>query len=404
MLKTRLYYKDEYCQKFTATVVEVKELENGTYAVILENTAFYPTGGGQPHDTGTLNGVKVLQVEEMDGIIHHIVEQPLTIGEEVVGEIDWSRRFDHMQQHSGQHILTAAFEELFEMPTVSFHLGEEICTIDLDAKEVTDEQLEKVETRANEIIRQNLPIEKKWVTEDELAQYPLRKEVTVSDEIRLVIIPGIDYNGCGGTHPRSTGEVMALKILGTEKMKKKVRVHFIAGDRILTQFQRKHEILKVASQLLSAPEERIVDTLKNVLEKNVQLEKTLEMTRETIRQYEAKAILETKKNGLVHAVYTGETIKGLQQLAKIIVSEDEEAIAILVTENEENLQFVIALGSKVQMNLRDISQMVLSLIEGKGGGSPTLIQGGGKRTMDPTDFIHEVEKIIFEKIQVIKES
>ncbi|MFK4998913.1 alanyl-tRNA editing protein [Bacillus sp. N9] len=191
---------------------------------------FYPTGGGQPFDMGTLNGIEVLNVEEVDGEIHHTVSKRLDTTDEIEGVIDWERRFDHMQQHTGQHILTSAFVELFGLHTVSFHLGKEICTIDLDVEHVSSEQLVAAERLANEVILKNLPIETKWVTGDELEQYSLRKELAVTDDIRLVIIPNFDYNGCGGTHPSSTGQVSAIKILATEKQKQKyVCTLFVVG-------------------------------------------------------------------------------------------------------------------------------------------------------------------------------
>ena len=186
--------------------------------------------GGQPNDIGTLADQHVINVEEIDGEIRHYLEGPfLDTNKEIAGTIDWERRFDHMQQHTGQHLLSAAFDQLFEYRTIGFHLGAEIVTIDLETEVLTEHQVQRAEGLANQIILENRPIEVKWVTEEELSQYPLRKETKVKDDIRLVIIPDFDYNGCGGTHPKATGEVSSVKVLDWERQKKKVRVQFVCG-------------------------------------------------------------------------------------------------------------------------------------------------------------------------------
>jgi alanyl-tRNA synthetase len=213
MTTEKVYYQDPYKQSFTTKLVKQAQDKNGGYYVVLEKTIFYPTGGGQPHDTGMINGVHVYEVEEIDGEIRHYVEQPIESHNEIIGEIAWDRRFDHMQQHTGQHILSAAFEEVYGYKTVSFHLGKELCTIDLEISNLNEEEANQTEELANKIILENRPIETKWITEAELSHYSLRKELSVSENIRLVIIPNFDYNGCGGTHPNSTGQVSAIKIL-----------------------------------------------------------------------------------------------------------------------------------------------------------------------------------------------
>ena len=196
MLQDRLYYQDPYLTSFTTTVAQQAIDEQGRPFVVLENTAFYPTGGGQPHDTGVIDNQMVVNVEEVDGEIRHYVEQPITDTGIVSGQIDWARRFDHMQQHTGQHILTAAFVELFGYATVSFHLGREFVTIDLETDAVSPEELQAAESLANAVILENRTIEQRWVTKDELSTYSLRKNISVNEEIRLVIIPNFDTNGC----------------------------------------------------------------------------------------------------------------------------------------------------------------------------------------------------------------
>ncbi|MEK5040259.1 alanyl-tRNA editing protein [Sporosarcina sp. FSL K6-3457] len=395
MLKERYYYVNPYCKSFTARITKATQDAQGQPYVVLDNTAFYPEGGGQPADMGSLNGISVLHVEEVDGEVRHMVAESLDATGEVEGVIDWERRFDHMQQHAGQHILSAAFVELFGFPTISFHLGKEIVSIDLDVEEVSSEQLKTVERLANDVILENRPIETKWVTEGELDQYSLRKQVTVTDEIRLVIIPNFDDNGCGGTHPSSTGQVSALKILSTEKQKRKVRVHFVCGGRVLQQLQQKNQQLTAASQLLSAPEDGVAGAIEKLLTTNHALEKTLEEAQETLLAFEAKELLNTRHQGVVKAVFTGRTVQQLQKLAKLLVTDNENVIALLVADNEDRLQFVAARGSSIAVSMKQVSATALPLINGKGGGNDAFVQGGGEKLVTAEELVQAmVEQVI----------
>lgn len=381
MLKDRHYYEDVYRTTFTAKLMKNGIDENDRPYVVLDNTAFYPTGGGQPHDTGTLNGIEVMDVEEVDGEILHFLAKEGELPSNVEGVINWERRFDHMQQHAGQHILTAAFVELFGIQTISFHLGREMVTIDLDVSEVTDSQLAAAEKRANEIILQNRPIETKWVSYEETAQYPLRKQLAVEDEIRLVIIPDFDYNGCGGTHPASTGEIGLLKILSTEKQKKKIRVHFVCGNRVLQQLHRKNEELSEASKLLSAPESGVTAAIEKLIATNQNLEKALEEKKDALLSFEANELLSEKTNGIVRAAFYNRTVQELQKLSRLLVALDEETIVVLTAENEERLQFVAARGAASDANMKAVASSILPKLNGKGGGNEAFVQGGGERTM-----------------------
>lgn len=387
MLKERVYYADPYCKSFTAQIIKAAQDAEGNHYVVLDNTAFYPTGGGQPHDTGTLNGIQVLNVEEVDDEIRHTLAESFGSATEVEGAIDWQRRFDHMQQHAGQHILSAAFVELFEFPTVSFHLGKEIVSIDLDMEDVSPEQLDAVEKLVNDIISENRLIEIKWITEDELHHYPLRKQLAVTDEIRLVIIPDFDYNGCGGTHPSTTGQVSALKILSTEKHRGKVRVHFVCGGRVLQQLQRKNQVLAETSRLLSAPDDGVAVAVQKLLETNHSLEKSLSDTQEALLAFEAQALLKQQENGVVKALFTDRTVQQLQKLARLLVTESDEVIVLLVAESDNRLQFVAARGASVETSMKLIASATLPLINGKGGGNDAFVQGGGEQLVSAEELL-----------------
>lgn len=394
MLKDRIYYQNAYKKTFNARIVGDGVDPEGRSYVVLSNTAFYPTGGGQPHDTGTIEGVRVIDVEEVDGEIRHVLDEELHSQKEVEGKIDWKRRLDHMQQHAGQHILTAAFVRLFGVQTVSFHLGKGLVSIDLDAEDVTAEQLAAAENLANEIILENRPIETKWVTEYELAEYSLRKQLAVTDEIRLVIIPDFDDNGCGGTHPSSTGQVGLLKIISTEMQKRKVRVHFACGGRVLQQLHRKHEELSAASKLLSVPEDGVRSAIERLLSSHHELEKSLEKANEELLSFEAKHLLEMKNSNIVKVSFTERTVQELQKLARIIIAEDNSVIAFLVAENGDRLQFVAARGASVSQSMKMVSAAALPHLNGKGGGNDTFVQGGGERTMAADELLNVMENSI----------
>ena len=394
MLKDRIYYQNAYKKTFKARIIENGVDSEGRPYVVLSNTAFYPTGGGQPHDTGTISGIRVIDVEEADGEIRHFLEEELHSDKDVEGAIDWERRFDHMQQHTGQHILTAAFVQLFGFQTVSFHLGRGLVSIDLDTDDVTEDQLAAAEKLANDIILENRPIETKWVTEDELAQFSLRKSLAVTDDIRLVIIPDFDTNGCGGTHPSSTGQIGLLKILSTEKQKRKIRVHFACGGRVLQQLQRKHEELTAASKLLSAPESGVSNAIERMLTSHHALEKELETAKEELLVFEAIKLLENKNGNIVKASFTDRTVQELQKLARLLVAKDETVIALLVAESADRLQFVAASGASVGTSMKQLSAAVLPLLNGKGGGNDALVQGGGERTMTAGELLNLMENTI----------
>jgi alanyl-tRNA synthetase len=399
-VENKLYYQNAYITSFSSKVIKQERDSAGNWYVCLEQTAFYPTGGGQPHDIGTIEGISVSNVEEVDGEIRHYLEKPLRENEKtVLGSVNWNRRFDHMQQHAGQHILSAAFDTLFHYRTVGFHLGIETVTIDIQTEKLTEEEAVKAEQLANQIILENRPIETKWVTKEELEQFPLRKETKVTEDIRLVIIPDFDYNGCGGTHPKTTGEVRAVKILNWEKQKKNIRVQFICGDRILSQFHQKHQVLSELTKLLSAPEQELEAAALRILQTEKELEKALEQARESLLHYEEAELIngidEQDNKKVISRVYLERPIHELQKLARLVISSDSKAVVLFAAENGDKLQIVGARGCDASPNMKNLLGMALSIINGKGGGSESFAQGGGEKVM-PGDKLLEIllEKLV----------
>jgi len=389
-MTNKLYYENPEIQSFKAKVIE----QQHDY-VVLSDTAFYPTGGGQPHDIGLINDIEVINVEEMEGEIRHFITNPLPANiTEVNGQIDWERRFDHMQQHAGQHILSAAFEQLFGFQTISFHLGKDTVTIDLNVPALTELQLEEVEQLANHIILENRPIETQWVTEEELSNFHLRKATSLKENIRLVIIPDYDYNACGGTHPLSTGQVRAIKILQTEKQKKHVRVEFICGERILTHLHRKHQIIVNLVSTLSTPEDKIMNATKHLLAQHSALEKRLTDLSNSLLTYEAKELRESIEGDTITCILENKAMQELQKLAKLVISETPKSICILVSSNEDKLQVVVAKGKDVQQSMKELIANILPHIDGKGGGNEQMAQGGGEKILTSEQLIDKARSYI----------
>ena len=252
MKTERLYYNDSYLLEFDAKVVETKPVGQ-RLGVILDKTAFYPTSGGQLHDLGTLNGVNLVDCIEEDesGKVVHVLEESIN-GDSVHGQIDRDRRLDHMQQHSGQHVLSHAFVELFDWPTVSFHMGAVSCTIDLPVESISHEQADKAVELANQIVLENRGVAVRYVAHDNIAEAGLRKATERTGDIRIIDIAGYDRSACGGTHVRMTGEIGPILITGTERSKKQTRVEFICGTRVLRYAKQANRTLAAISQTVSA--------------------------------------------------------------------------------------------------------------------------------------------------------
>lgn len=390
----KLYYQDPYIKEFKAQLLHQNTDEQGNLYAVLNQTAFYPTGGGQPHDTGVLNGVEVVAVEEVEGEIRHYIKMPLPQGE-IEGKIDWSRRLDHMQQHTGQHILSAAFAELFNCQTVSFHLGKDICTIDIHTNALGEDEASAAEALANEIVFENRTIETKWISAAEITQYPLRKQPSVTENIRLVIIPDFDYNGCGGTHPSSTGQVSSIKILDWEKQKQNIRVQFVCGNRVLKQLHEKHKVMKQLTAALNAPQEIVADAAMRIIQDAKILEKNVENKNEQLLSFEAKELLiQHKTEDNVQAVFNDRSIKELQTLARKITELADDSVVILVNELEDKLQFVCASGNGSDANMKKLANELLSSINGKGGGSESFAQGGGPKGMSGEELLQKARQIL----------
>ncbi|PHD80922.1 alanyl-tRNA editing protein [Bacillus toyonensis] len=392
-LEQKLYYIDAYTKDFTTKIIKQDYDKEDNLYVVLNETAFYPTGGGQPYDTGTLNGTLVTNVEEVNGEIRHFIAEQLETAE-VEGKINWERRFDHMQQHAAQHILSAAFWDHFNIPTIGFHLGKETVTIDLETENLPAETIEKAVQIANNIVFENHPIRIQWMNLEEAKTLPLRKEPTLTENIRVVIIENFDYNGCGGTHPRRTGEVDLIQVLNWERNKGGIRLTFIAGWRTLKLMGQQQQIMKDVSKQLNSSETDIPAKVAQLLISQKENEKAIQTINEKLLFAEANELLqqpaEIHAGFLISKVFTNRSMQEVAKLSAIIIEQQEHAITYFVIENDDKLQCILACGKTVTLDMNALLKDALPAIEGKGGGNKKSARGGGKAIMSGDEFLHQL--------------
>ncbi|WP_179865259.1 alanyl-tRNA editing protein [Bacillus toyonensis] len=392
-MEQKLYYIDAYTKDFTTKIIKQDYDKEDNLYVVLNETAFYPTGGGQPYDTGTLNGTLVTNVEEVNGEIRHFIAEQLETAE-VEGKINWERRFDHMQQHAAQHILSAAFWDHFNIPTIGFHLGKETVTIDLETENLPAETIEKAVQIANNIVFENHPIRIQWMNLEEAKTLPLRKEPTLTENIRVVIIQNFDYNGCGGTHPRRTGEVGLIQVLNWERNKGGIRLTFIAGWRTLKLMGQQQQIMKDVSKQLNSSETDIPAKVAQLLISQKENEKAIQTINEKLLFAEANELLqqpaEIHAGFLISKVFTNRSMQEVAKLSAIIIEQQEHAITYFVIENDDKLQCILACGKTVTLDMNALLKDALPAIEGKGGGNKKSARGGGKAIMSGDEFLHQL--------------
>jgi alanyl-tRNA synthetase len=289
----RLYYQDSRLLEFDATVIRVSERDDGQIAIELDRTAFYPTGGGQPTDTGTLGDARVVDCidTEGDGVLHLIVGSVPEIGDRVHGKIDWLRRLDHLQQHTGQHILSAAFVKLLDAPTHSFRVLEHECEIDVALDDPTDERIEQAADLANQIIWENRQMTIRQVTSEEAAVLPLRKEPSREGELRVIEIDDFDLTPCGGTHAKSTGEVGVIAVRSWERAKGLTRIQFMAGVRVLADYRKANRTAHEVAALFSAGREDSRVLVSKLVEDGKKLRRRVSELEEVACRVEAEELL-----------------------------------------------------------------------------------------------------------------
>ena len=382
----RLYYHDSFLYDFDAEVAELPESTRP--AIILNRTAFYPTSGGQIFDMGVIStekgNHKVTEVAETeDGRVVHYLEAPvkdLHPGTRVHGLIDATRRRDHMQQHSGQHVLSAAFVRLFNMPTVSFHMADEYCSIDLDTPALTKEQIESAERFADEVIVENRPVDIRFVTREEAGRLGLRKLPPVErNQLRIIDIHDFDLTACGGTHVRQTGQIGCILLRKSEKVRQGYRVEFVAGQRAVATARRDFTTLTEASALFSAHIYNVPQQVRKSLEEIRSLRKQGEESLDELIAAQATSLLaESPESGgrkLVMRTFAGRDMNSLKLLAQKLTRQSANVIALLATTSPQP-SLVFAQSAGQPSDMAAAMKQVMAQIGGRGGGTKDMAQGG----------------------------
>lgn len=363
----KLFYQDTYLKTFTATVVECRERKGG-YGIVLDKTCFYPEGGGQPGDRGTLNGIPVTDTHEKDGLVLHDTETPLEVGTSVSGEIDWDYRFDLMQQHSGEHMVSGVVHRIYGYENVGFHMGADMITIDFSG-ELTEQQLAEVEREVNEKIWLDSAVKCWYPTQEELQKLDYRSKKELSGDVRIVEFPDTDLCACCGTHVKRTGEIGFVKLLTVQKFHSGVRVEMLSGRRAYLYLNEIAAQNRQVSQQLSAKVKETAAAVKNMA---AELEsKKQQLFAMENAQFAAKAE-ELRGKGDVLVNLPGLTADGVRRAAIAIQETCGGRAAVFSGDDENGYKYAVG---QIDGDLRDWVKELNSVLSGRGGGKPGFVQG-----------------------------
>lgn len=391
----RIYYTDSYVTAFEGTVKEINT--NGdTCHVVLDRTAFYPTSGGQLYDSGTLNDIRVTDVLDDNGIIRHVLagKPSFAVGDTVVGKIDWERRRDNMQKHTGQHILSQAFVRACGAETVSARLGDADSTVDLNVAGLSANQIQAAEQLANEIIFENRPVRVEFVSPETLKELPLRKIPDKEKEsYRIVSIEDFDWSTCGGTHCRRTGSVGLIKITAQESIRGNLRLHFLTGFGALDDYRNRFEQIERISNTFSRHSNEAADAVAAHIEQYGQLKKDFtayrkQMMPQLIERWMEEAV-EVSGHMVVARDFTGRDFNEAKEAAVSIINSHEAIVLLTVAD-----KLMVAVSQAEDISAADIIKKASTLFGGKGGGSPQIAQGGGFRPEDLKVLLADPGKVL----------
>jgi alanyl-tRNA synthetase len=380
----RLYFSDSHLIEFEARILDKTERVSGWTAVTLDRTAFYPTGGGQPSDTGTLDGNHVLECidDEESGILHVIQGRAPEVGATVKGRIDWARRLDHIQQHTGQHILSQALVTLFNAPTRGFRVLHDLCEIDVELTSPTNELIERAVELANNVIWEDREITIRNVTADEAARLPLRKDSSRDGELRLIEIEGFDLTPCGGTHAYRTGEVGMIVVRTWERAKGLTRIEFAAGTRALADYRRANKTARTVAALFSAGRDDTPKPAARMVEENKELHRRVRTLEEIAARVEAQELLAaTSQNAVglrvVTRIFYDRDGESLKHLAQALIAH-KQTIALLGSRDKDAARIVFARSADAPGDMNSLMREACAMLDGRGGGKTDMAQGGGK--------------------------
>jgi alanyl-tRNA synthetase len=376
-MSERLYYLDAYCRRFEGTVTRALAHE-GRPAAVLDRSAFYPTSGGQPFDVGRLGEVQVVETVDAGDEVVHVLAGPLDAGTAVVGEIDWARRFDHMQQHTGQHMLSAAFDRLSGARTVGFHMGADVSTIDL-AREVTAAEIEAAVDEANHVVWEDRAVNIRFASPEEAASLPLRKEPVRDGPLRLVEVEGFDLSACGGTHVARTGAVGVIAATGSERLRGGSRVTFVCGRRVVGALRVYRDAVVGSMRALSVVPAELPAAVERLQMESRDLQKQLRGMQGQLATHEGAHLAARASDvggvGLLVETVTGWDGAGLKALAAAATAG--RRLAVVLVSPGPPLAVVVACSAGSAVDANAVLQQLVRRFGGRGGGKRELAQGGG---------------------------
>ena len=367
----RLYYEDPYLLEFEAEIMARTEHE-GHPAVVLDRTAFYPESGGQPWDKGTLEGVEVLAVIEVDGTVLHVLRSAIAAAT-AHGRIDRAVRLDHMQQHTGQHVLSQAFWELLKGETLSFHMGPDVSTLEIGLKAISDADCDRIEDRANAVVWEDRQVKTYFVPEERIGEVPLRRPPKKQGLLRVVEVDGFDYSACGGTHVRRTGEIGLIRLGGTEKIRGNLRFEFLCGGRALRDYRAKDRSARKLASAFSCPPADVTGQIEKLSAEGKALKKRARRLEERLAAFESQEIIRTAAGRVIAGVLEDKTPEEARFLALNIIKSGEFAVAYGASAQSQG-HLIVARSEAFKADLRQVVPVVAALVPVKGGGGPSLIE------------------------------
>ena len=365
----KLFDTNSYLKEFHATVLSCEPKNETTWRVVLDTTAFFPEGGGQAGDNGWLNEIEVTDTHEKQGIIYHETKEPLEAGTQVAGKIDFATRFDKMQQHTGEHILSGIVHSLYGYDNVGFHLGAEMTTLDFNG-ELTEDQVRDVEVRVNQAIHANIPVQVKFPSKEELAELEYRSKIEIQGQVRIVEIPGFDRCACCAPHVRATAEVGLLKIVSCERHRGGCRLTIVCGMRALKDYQKKQESVGKISAALSAKPEKIAEAVEHLQEQQQNLRDQLNRIQTLYLQEKLSKICPED----TYVCIFEETLDSIamRNFVNAAMEQCDRICGAFIGTEEQGYHYI--LGSK-KLDMREVSKKLNKCFHGKGGVKPQMVQG-----------------------------
>ena len=363
----KLFYEDSHRTEFTAKVISCEEAKDG-FCVVLDQTAFFPEGGGQYADTGILGNTEVTDVHEKNDVIFHSVTAPLEVGSIVSGKINWKERFEKMQQHTGEHIVSGIVHERFGYNNVGFHLGADYCTMDFDGP-ISKAQLKEIEAAANEAVYRNLEVEVLYPSKEELKDMDYRSKIEIDGQVRIVWVPGYDRCACCATHVGSTGEIGQIKVIAMMNYKGGVRVTMVSGDRALLDHEKRERDMKEISAMLSAKEDELPEAVRRLMEENEDRKCQIIELQKRMNELKVQQIPEDSRYQCLFETNLNQN--GMRDLMNKVLERGVPICGVFLKRGEQ-YQYVI--GSR-DRDIRELGKKLNVRFHGRGGGKPAMIQG-----------------------------